>query len=117
MRSQHSKLNAIASARDRSRLATRHTSLASVDNEQSEVTRKPPTIYQVPKINVPHNLEEFAKLFQQELTSIAQSQSIILTLWEQHQANQVMIAQLQIKVAELSAAQSWAGISRDNNET
>ncbi|MDK9586722.1 hypothetical protein [Lelliottia wanjuensis] len=116
MKSQHSKLKAIANAQERSRLATRHTSLASVDNEQSEVTRKPPTIYQVPKINVPHNLEEFAKLLHQELTSIAQSQSIILTLWEQHQASQLTIAKLQARVNELSESQSWAGINCDNKE-
>ncbi|XUA17736.1 hypothetical protein ACQVA2_13740 [Citrobacter sp. OP27] len=69
-------------ARRRSKEATRRTSSASTSNTQSEVTERPPQVYRVPQINVPQNLHDAAKLIQGELTKIAQSQSIILTLWE-----------------------------------
>ncbi|ECA8969600.1 hypothetical protein ETB55_04365 [Salmonella enterica subsp. enterica serovar Omuna] len=76
------KLQALADARRRAALNVRKTSNASTTNAQSEVAESPPTVYQVPNINIPENLEEAAKLIQSELQKIAQSQSVLLTLWE-----------------------------------
>ncbi|HED5885101.1 TPA: hypothetical protein R5S02_000180 [Salmonella enterica] len=76
------KLQALADARRRAALNVRKTSNASTTNAQSEVAESPPTVYQVPNINIPENLEGAAKLIQSELQKIAQSQSVLLTLWE-----------------------------------
>ncbi|EKY8002565.1 hypothetical protein RDT05_001384 [Salmonella enterica] len=82
MNAKEQKLKAIADARRRANLNVRTTSNASTTNAQSEVAESPPTVYQVPNINVPESLEEAAKLIQSELQKIAQSQSVLLTLWE-----------------------------------
>lgn len=82
MNAKEQKLKALADARRRATLNVRATSGASTTNAQSEVAESPPTVYQVPNINVPENLEEAAKLIQSELQKIAQSQSVLLTLWE-----------------------------------
>lgn len=82
MNAKEQKLKALADARSRATLNVRTTSSASTTNAQSEVAESPPTVYQVPNINVPENLEEAAKLIQSELQKIAQSQSVLLTLWE-----------------------------------
>lgn len=82
MNTREQKLKALADARHRANLAVRLTSQESTDNSQSEVAESPPTVYQVPNINVPENLEEAARLIQSELQKIAQSQSVLLTLWE-----------------------------------
>ncbi|ENF2034318.1 hypothetical protein ABQL76_002832 [Salmonella enterica subsp. enterica] len=82
MNAKEQKLKALADARRRASLNVRTTSSASTTNAQSEVAESPPTVYQVPNINVPENLEEAAKLIQSELQKIAQSQSVLLTLWE-----------------------------------
>lgn len=82
MNAKEQKLKALADARRRATLNVRTTSGASTTNAQSEVAESPPTVYQVPNINVPENLEEAAKLIQSELQKIAQSQSVLLTLWE-----------------------------------
>lgn len=71
------KVNAL----ERSKVNARRTSASSTSNQQSEVTEKPPALYQVPHINVPDNLHDVAKLVQAELAKIAESQSILLTLW------------------------------------
>lgn len=82
MNTRELKLQALADARRRATTSVRKTSNASTTNAQSEVAESPPTVYQVPNINVPENLEEAAKLIQSELQKIAQSQSVLLTLWE-----------------------------------
>ncbi|EDW2792573.1 hypothetical protein GSO30_001606 [Salmonella enterica] len=82
MNTRELKLQALADARRRATTNVRKTSSASTTNDQSEVAESPPTVYQVPNINVPENLEEAAKLIQSELQKIAQSQSVLLTLWE-----------------------------------
>ena len=66
----------------RSKTDIRRTSSASTENAQSEVTERPPALYQVPPINVPDNLHDCAKLIHSELTKIANSQSVLLSLWE-----------------------------------
>lgn len=91
MNTKEIKLQALAGARRRATTNVRKTSNASTANTQSEVTESPPTVYQVPNINVPENLEEAAKLIQSELQKISQSQSILLTLWEKLR-NQVATA-------------------------
>ena len=60
----------------------RHSSQASGTEPQSEVTETAPTLYQVPQINVPEDLQGVAKLIQGELQKIEQSQSILLSIWE-----------------------------------
>ncbi|EDZ3575095.1 hypothetical protein GVT67_11845 [Salmonella enterica] len=82
MNTRERKLQALADARRRANLNVRTTSNSSTENAQSEVTESPPTVYQVPNINVPENLEEAAKLIQSELQKISQSQSVLLTMWE-----------------------------------
>ncbi|ECJ2541021.1 hypothetical protein FNI64_11510 [Salmonella enterica subsp. salamae] len=82
MNTKELKLKARADARHRANLAVRLTSQESTDNSQSEVAESPPTVYQVPNINIPENLEEAARLIQSELQKIAQSQSVLLTMWE-----------------------------------
>ena len=74
-----------ADALKRSKTNTRRTSQASTSNEQSQVTEQPPVMYQVPNISVPDNLHDCAKLIQGELAKIAQSQSVLLTLYERIQ--------------------------------
>ena len=73
------KLNALERSKQAPR---RHSSQASGSEPQSEVAETAPTLYQVPKINVPEDLQEVAKLIQGELQKIEQSQSILLSIWE-----------------------------------
>lgn len=70
-----------ADALKRSQIVTRRTSGASISN--SQVTERPPQVYQAPQINVPENLHDTAQLIHDELGKIAQSQSVLMTLWEQ----------------------------------
>lgn len=99
-------------ARARSKQPFRQTSSASTSN--SEVTERPPQVYQAPQINVPENLHEAAKLIHDELSKIAQSQSIILTLWEAYEKQKDQITELHRTIRELSTALSWAGIDSRN---
>lgn len=78
-----SKLRQRESALLRSKTAIRRTSSASTDN--SQVTERPPQAYQAPQINIPSDLHEVAKLVHGEFEKIAQSQSVLLTLWQQLQ--------------------------------
>ncbi|MBF4180801.1 hypothetical protein [Lelliottia nimipressuralis] len=105
-----SKAAALLNAAQRSTQPERQTSSGSISNNQSEVTSKPPTIYQVPKINTPGNMEEAAKLLQRELTSIAQSQSIIVTIWEEYLAQRKELTHLVRQVDEMQTALRWNGI-------
>lgn len=82
MNTRELKLQALADARRRATTNVRKTSSASTTNAQSEVAESPPAVYQVPNINIPENLEEAARLIQSELQKIAQSQSVLLTMWE-----------------------------------
>lgn len=68
---------------------------------QSEVTEQPPNLYQVTKINIPDNLGDITRLLHAELTKIAQSQSIILTLWEKYRQSQSDVAELKAQVRQL----------------
>ena len=71
------------SARLRSQqLPRRNSSQAISDEQQSEVTERAPNLYRAPKINIPDNLHDVAKLIQSELQKIESSQSILLSLWE-----------------------------------
>lgn len=73
-----------ANARLRAAGAAGRKSMGAVSTtpEQSELTSKPPNLYQPERINVPADFPEVARLLYRELTKIAESQSIILTLWE-----------------------------------
>lgn len=64
----------------RSKTDVRRTSSASTDN--SQVTERPPQAYQAPQINTPQDLHEVAKLVHGEFAKIAQSQSVLLSLWQ-----------------------------------
>lgn len=68
---------------------------------QSEVTQQPPNLYQVAKINTPDNLGDMTRLLHSELTKIAQSQSILLTLWQQQQDAKDTITELRQQVRTL----------------
>lgn len=73
-------------AKLRSQQSPRRYSSQSVSNEQqSEVTERAPNLYRVPKINIPDNLHDVAKLIQSELQKIESSQSILLSLWQKLQ--------------------------------
>ncbi|MFU1851404.1 pyocin knob domain-containing protein [Citrobacter portucalensis] len=73
-------------ARLRSQQFARRKSSQAVSNEQqSEVTDRAPNLYRVPKINIPDNLHDVAKLIQSELQKIESSQSILLSLWQKLQ--------------------------------
>lgn len=67
-------------ARRRARNNVRRTSSASTDNSQA--TERPPQAYQAPQINVPDDLHDVAKLIHGEFTKIAQSQSVLMSLWK-----------------------------------
>lgn len=66
--------------------AIRRTSLSSTSNEQSELTKTPPTVYRLAKINVPDNLVDMTKTLHGELQKIEQSQSVILSIWQKVQS-------------------------------
>jgi len=48
-------------------LERRYSSQSVSNEQQSEVTEHPPNLYRVPKINIPDNLHDVAKLVQSEL--------------------------------------------------
>ena len=87
----------------RSKTDVRRVSQASVSNEHSQVTERPPVMYQVPVINVPENIHDCTKLIHQELSKIAQSQSILLTLWELVQTQKVELSNLRQQVAGMGS--------------
>ena len=64
----------------RSKTDVRRTSSASTDN--SQVTERPPQVYQAPQMNTPEDFHEVAKLVHGEFEKIAQSQSVLLSLWQ-----------------------------------
>lgn len=97
------KLQQRANASARSKLPARQTSSASTSN--SEVTERPPQVYQAPQINVPENLHEAAKLIHDELNKIAQSQSVILTLWKKYEAQDEELARVKQQLATLQGTQ------------
>lgn len=87
-----------ANAMERARLHQGSKSGAAVKltaTSQSEVTEQPPNLYQVAKINIPDNIGDMTRLLHAELTKISQSQSIMLTLWEQLQKQKELTATLQ----------------------
>lgn len=77
-------------------------------SEQNQVTSKPPTLYRVSHINVPMDLAECARLIHFELSAVAKSQSILLTLWQENQESKALISKLEsrIKLLETRAAGS-----------
>ena len=52
----------------------------------SQVNNAPPQVYRVPRMNMPKDLAELTQLLHGELTKIEQSQSLILSIYEQLQA-------------------------------
>lgn len=64
----------------RSKTDVRRTSSASTQN--SQVTERPPQAYQAPQMNIPEDFHEVAKLVHEEFAKIAQSQSVLLSLWQ-----------------------------------
>ncbi|MBK0633383.1 hypothetical protein GZZ44_10530 [Klebsiella aerogenes] len=79
--------------------------------DQSEITSKPPTLYQVDRINVPADLPEVARLMYRELNKIAESQSMILTLWKKAQDNQSALEAMRLQIkSEIYAELAAAGI-------
>lgn len=73
-----------ARARERASQGVGRKSMAAATTTpaQSEITSKPPNLYQVTRINTPADFQEVARLLHDQLTKIAESQSYILTLWE-----------------------------------
>ena len=91
MNTAEKKAAASGDALERSQQAPRRTSSASTQNE---LTASAPALYQVTKINVPASLGEVGKLIHSECTKIQQSQTIILSLWQQQQEAKTEIARL-----------------------
>lgn len=76
------KARQLEAARLRAKQAPRRSSSQAISSEtQSEVTEHAPNLYRVPKINIPDNLHDVAKLIQSELQKIESSQSVLLSLW------------------------------------
>ncbi len=80
-----SKQAALLNARERSKQGIRRTSQSSTANPQSEVTKKPPQLYRLEKMNVPDTMEAMTRMVHAELQKIETSQSTILSLWQQMQ--------------------------------
>lgn len=99
MNTAEKKAAASVDALERSQQAPRRTSSASTQNE---LTASAPALYQVTKINVPASLGEVGKLIHSECTKIQQSQTIILSLWQQQEAK--------TEIARLRGALEVAGI-------
>jgi hypothetical protein len=78
------KARQLANAAERAKQGAGRKSMAAVATTpaQSEITSKPPNLYQVTRINTPADFPEVARLLSRELNKIAESQSYILTLWE-----------------------------------
>lgn len=98
----------LAAARLRSKTLVRETSGASTDN--SQLTSSPPTVYRLSKLNIPSNLDGMTKLVHSELQKIEQSQSVILTLWQEYQAQKSDLAQAKKQLQKLTSAMARAGI-------
>jgi len=98
------KAAARAATAARSKELPRLTSSASTSN-QSEVTQNLPNLYQLPKINTPPNMKSCARLLQIELSKVAESQSIMLTVWEEFQAHKMEIVQLKQELRLLQSTQ------------
>ena len=64
------------------RLGGKSPAAVTSTTPQSELTSKPPILYEPPKINVPNSLWEVARLLEIELNKISASQSFLLTMWE-----------------------------------
>lgn len=92
------KLQQKEDARARSQQNVPRTSSASVSN--SQVTKRPPAIYQVGHINVPKDMHGMTRLLHSELEKVARAQSVIITMWGQHQEAQGEIAELKEKVRD-----------------
>jgi hypothetical protein len=92
-----------ASARQRSAGVHPRKSMAAVTTtpEQSEITNKPPNLYQVTRINTPADFPEVARLLSRELNKVAESQSYILTLWLNYQASKDEVAALRERIQTL----------------
>ncbi|EHG8445172.1 hypothetical protein J6D68_001291 [Salmonella enterica subsp. enterica] len=114
MNTKEKKLKALADARRRANLNVRTTSSASTTNDQSEVAESPPTVYQVPNINVPENLEEAARLIQSELQKISQSQSVLLTLWEKLKSQAATATGVEFAVPISAPSVTSNGVILDN---
>lgn len=80
-----SKQAALINARERSKQGIRRTSQSSTANPQSEVTKKPPQLYRLEKMNVPDTMAAMTRMVHAELQKIETSQSTILSLWQQMQ--------------------------------
>lgn len=80
-----SKQAALLNARGRSKAGVRRTSQSSTANPQSEVTKKPPQIYRLDKMNIPVDLAGMTRMVHGELQKIETSQSAMLSLWQQIQ--------------------------------
>ncbi|WP_337014982.1 hypothetical protein [Leclercia sp. AS011] len=98
------KAAALAAAAARSKALPRLTSSASTSN-QSEVTQYLQNLYQLPKLNTPPNMKSCARLLQIELSKVAESQSIMLMVWEKFQAQKMEIAQLKQELILLQSTQ------------
>lgn len=91
-------------------LERRYSSKSVSNKQQSEVTERPPNLYRVPKINIPDNLHDVARLVQSELQKIEQSQSVMLSLWEKYQEQKTELVQARAQIQQLRTAITWAGI-------
>ncbi|GDX06336.1 hypothetical protein [Buttiauxella sp. A111] len=60
--------------------AATRAAAATATNTESQVTKAAPQVYRAPRINVPANRHEFAKLIEAELTKIEQAQTAIVSL-------------------------------------
>lgn len=60
--------------------AATRAAAATATNTESQVTKAAPQVYRAPRINVPANRHEFAKLIEAELTKIEGAQSAIMSL-------------------------------------
>lgn len=90
--------------READKLRAQQASAAATTVEQSQVTKKPPTLYSPPKITQSRDVGNLWKIVNNELISIAHSQSIILTLWQQLQDNAETVEKLKGELNELKQA-------------
>lgn len=105
---QAAKAKQQANARKRAAGAAGRKSMSAVATtpEQSEITNKPPNLYQPGRINVPADFQEVARLLYRELNKVAESQSYLLTLWLQYQASQEEVTALRERVQQLEQGQN-----------
>lgn len=74
---------------------------ARTRSKQGQVTSRPPNLYQIPHINVPMDFAECARLIQLEFSSVASSQSIMLTLWQENEDRKATITKLESRIKTL----------------